>query len=116
MRPLSLLVVCVVLSLAGCGKNAKKIVGTWEVTSGPMPPGATLEFTIDGKMHATARVGGVTMVKEGTYEVKGNKLTTSGKSSSGQDMNGTDTIKTLNDKKLVIENKDGRVLEFKRIK
>jgi uncharacterized protein (TIGR03066 family) len=112
MRTVGVLVLlCAPLLLTGCGKksNADLIVGTWEAVKGEMPPGTTVEFTKDGKMKANIKVGDKTMSMEGTYKVEGDKLTTSMEGKSD-----TDTIKTLNDTTLIIEDSKGKTNEMKK--
>src|ERR1700677_1032532 len=65
--------------------NTPKLVGVWQVVkSEGVPPGASLEFTKDGKVKLSAKFGEKAFVIDGTYKVKDNKvdvaLTYSGKS------------------------------------
>ena len=115
MRTVGVLVLlCAPLLMTGCGKksNADLIVGTWEVTKGDMPLGSTVAFTKDGKM--TANVKGVPQAMEGTYKVEGDKITTTMKNPAGQEVTDTDTIKTLNDTTLIMEDKQGKTIEMKK--
>jgi uncharacterized protein (TIGR03066 family) len=105
-----------VLALSGCsgGKNAKMILGTWEVTKGDLPAGSTLEFTEDGKLWITLKADGQSLTVERTYKLKGDKLTTTGKGPDDE-ANSTNTIKTLTDKELILEGSKGKPLELKRV-
>src|SRR5262245_29891888 len=73
---------------SGKGKtNEEKLIGTWEAAkpSKDLPPGATLEFTKDGKLIMEAKVKIPAKDKEkekempvrmeGTYKVDGDKIT-----------------------------------------
>ncbi len=121
---------CVALALAAPSraadaKNAKdaktskeKIVGVWEVVkSEDAPPGATVEFTKDGKMIVTVKKDNQTEKIEGTYSVDGDSLTSVLKA-EGQEHKQTVTIKKVTDKELLVEetNKDGKKMthEFKK--
>jgi uncharacterized protein (TIGR03066 family) len=110
------LVACVLLFLPACsgGKNADKIVGTWEATKGEMPAGSTVEFTKDGKMKINIKAGGQTVSVEGTYKVDGDKLTTTGKGPDGKEKTETVKIKKLTDKELALEDDKGKTEEFKK--
>ena len=97
--------------------NADKLVGTWEITkSAVLPPGtkATVEFTKDGKMTMTATVQGKTFTQSGSYKVNGDKITATQKGPGGQEKTETDTIRILDDTKLVIVDPMGKVEEYKR--
>ena len=113
MRTLRMLgMAMVILTLSACsGKgNADKIVGTWEVTKPGKgtPPGATVEFTKDGKMIMTAT--GVKM--EGQYKVEGDKITATMKLGEVEKKESL-KIKSLTDTALVTEDEKGDVDEFK---
>jgi uncharacterized protein (TIGR03066 family) len=97
--------------------NAEKIVGVWEVTKSatPAPPGATVEFTKDGKLKFRAEVKGKALEAGGTYKVQGNKIHVTFKAGN-QEKQETGTIKTLTDTRLVIEDPKGMVDEYKRKK
>jgi uncharacterized protein (TIGR03066 family) len=102
--------------IGGENDNAKKLVGVWEVTkSESAPPGATLEFTRDGKMKLRAEVKGKQFEMGGTYKVEGNKIHATF-TAGGQEKQETGTIKTLTDTRLVIEDLKGKVDEYKRKK
>jgi uncharacterized protein (TIGR03066 family) len=117
MRILWSFVLCLtIVALPACsgGKNADKIVGTWEAVKGEVPAGSTIEFTKDGKMKLNIKAGGQTISVEGTYKVDGDKLTTTGKGPDGKEKTETVKIKKLTDKELVIEDEKGKTEEFKK--
>jgi len=97
--------------------NADKILGTWEVTkSAVLPSGAkaTVEFTREGKMMMTVTFRGKTVTQDATDKVNGDKITTTQKRPGGKEKTETDTIKTLDDTKLVIEDDMGKIEEYKK--
>jgi len=101
---------------ADADSNDKKIIGTWEVTKADnAPPGATVEFTKDGKIKLRAEFKGKSIAIDGTYKVEGSKIHTTLKF-GGQERKETGTIKTLTDTKLVVEDPKGKVEEYKRKK
>jgi len=96
---------------------AKLIVGKWEVTKsdeGSVPAGALIEFTKDGKLKATIKKGGEEENVEGTYKVVKNtfEVTIGGDGGKMQ----TITISKINDKEMVIKDKDDKVVELKKTK
>ena len=98
--------------------NKDKIVGTWVLekpeTPKALPPGATLEFTKDGKLKLTGKVDGQDVNVEGTYSVDGDKLKTAVKDGD-KEQTDTDTITKLTDKELVIKDtKTEETLVFKK--
>jgi uncharacterized protein (TIGR03066 family) len=103
----------------GKGDIQKKLVGKWQVVKstgekGGPPPGATIEFTRDGKILVTADAEGKKVRREATYEVegKGFKMTI-----KHGDREHTETIKVLkaDEKELVLRGeKDGHRLTLKR--
>jgi uncharacterized protein (TIGR03066 family) len=94
--------------------NADKLVGVWEVVkSEEAPPGATIEFTKDGKLKMAVNVKGKEMTQEGTYKVEGDKIT-SVQTFGGKEHRETAIIQTLNDTTLVTRDEKGKVDEFKR--
>jgi uncharacterized protein (TIGR03066 family) len=108
----ALILLCAPLLLTGCGKksNADLIVGKWELTKGEgAPPGTEMEFTKDGKVKVSMKVGEKGVSLEGTYKVEGDKLTV-----TMMDKTDSDTIKTLNDTTLVMEDSKGKTAELKR--
>src|SRR5438552_4162705 len=59
------------------GDNAKLIVGKWECTKvdeGTLPMGTLIEFTKDGKLILTIKMGDNEQKMEGTYKLKGDKF------------------------------------------
>jgi uncharacterized protein (TIGR03066 family) len=96
--------------------KADKLVGVWEVVkSEEAPPGATIEFTRDGKMKMTVNAQGKEMTLEGTYKVDGDKIT-SIQTFGGKEQRETATIQTLDDTTLITRDEKGKVDEFKRKK
>jgi len=94
--------------------NKTKILGVWEVAKGDLPKGSTMEFTKDGKLKVTIDVEGKKVVVEGTYEVDGDSIKTTGKGPDGKEQKETVKIKKLSDKELVTEDEKGKTDEFKR--
>lgn len=121
MKTLSAAVLGVAVAFAaGTAKaqddNAKKIVGTWEVTKGTdLPAGSTLEFTKDGKVNAVVKMDGTELKLDGTYKVEKDKLMVKIKVGE-QTIEDTATIKKLTAEDLEIEDKDKKVETFKRKK
>ena len=113
MRTVGVLVLlCAPLLLIGCGKNlnADLIVGKWEVAKGERAPvGSVAEFTKDGKLKVNRKADGQTKSMEGTYKVEGDKITTTVEGETE-----TDTIKTLNDTTLIIEDAKGKTIEMRK--
>jgi uncharacterized protein (TIGR03066 family) len=95
--------------------NAEKIIGKWEVTKGEVPAGSLVEFTKDGKLKFTIKMKGKDISLEGTYKVEGDKLKSTMKVGD-KEVTDTDTIKTLNETMLILEDTKGKVAEFKRKK
>jgi len=95
--------------------NKDKVIGIWEVTkSGSgIPPGATFEFTKDGKLKVTIKADGKEVTVEGTYKVEGDTITSAGPKGEKPDKN---KIKKLTDTELVTEDEKGKVDEFKKKK
>jgi len=103
------------VGLAGTD-TVKKLVGVWEVTkSKDAPPGATVEFTKDGKMALKAKVKDKTLSIEGTYKVKADSLTST-LSFGGKEKTETHKIKKLTEKELILEDEKGQIEEYKRVK
>jgi uncharacterized protein (TIGR03066 family) len=98
--------------------DKKNLVGVWEgAKDGALPPGATIEFTKDGKLKMSIEVMGKKNNLVGTYKVDGNKLTVTMKDPGGKEATETDTIKTLTADKLVIHSeKEKKDLELKKKK
>jgi uncharacterized protein (TIGR03066 family) len=127
---------CLVIGLAGCGptsttkpspsttkpepkeaSNQEKILGTWEVTqSKGAPPGATVEFTKDGKMKVNYKQDGKEQSMEAMYSVDGNKITSKIKLPGGKEEEDTATIEKLTDTEMAIKDKKGDLDEYKKKK
>jgi uncharacterized protein (TIGR03066 family) len=95
--------------------NAKKIIGKWEVTKGEAPAGSVIEFTKDLKLKFTIKMGDKDFTIEGTYKVEKDQLKTSIKIGD-KEITDTDTIKTLTETMLILEDTKGKVVELKRKK
>jgi uncharacterized protein (TIGR03066 family) len=99
--------------------NKEKIVGTWVLvkpeTPKNLPRGSVLEFTKDGKLKFSAKLGDQDINLEGTYSVDGDKLKSAIKDQDGKEQSDTDTITKLTDKELVIkDSKTDELLTFKK--
>jgi uncharacterized protein (TIGR03066 family) len=105
-------------AVGGGGDNAKKIVGEWELTKSSSKKGAPLGtkilFAKDGKLKISFKVMDKDFSFGGTYKVEGKKLKTT-ISVMGMEKSDTDTIKTLTDDRLVLEDDKGISTEFKRV-
>jgi uncharacterized protein (TIGR03066 family) len=115
--------VCLTLALLGSadggdkkGVDKAKLIGVWEVTkSEGAPPGATVEFTKDGKLLVSFKLNDKEFKVDGTYKLDGNKLDTV-LVFEGKEVKDAHTIKTLTDTMLVTVDEKGKVDEFKRKK
>jgi uncharacterized protein (TIGR03066 family) len=104
------------VGVAGDADNAKKIVGVWKVSkSDEGPKEGKIEFTKDGKLKLTAKMGDKDLTINGTYKIKGDKITVT---ITFMDKSHTDTgtIKKLTEKQLIIEGEKGKSTEFERVK
>ena len=94
--------------------TGKKLIGVWADTK---VEGKSIEFAKDGKVKLTEKVGEKTVTVSGTYALKEGLLVISfvppGKEKAETD---TGKIKKLTDKELVIEDRGGKSLEYKRVK
>ena len=111
-------VVCLLSPVARADEKdyAKKIVGKWEVTKadeGSLPTGAVVEFTKDGKLKVTHKVGDKDMTFEGTYKLDGDKFVVTVKIEAEEHTN-TITIVKLTDTELHTKDKDGKAVETKK--
>ena len=99
-------------------KNKAKLLGTWEVTSakGSLPKGTLVQFIKDGKMKITFRDATNTAVVEVQYTVSASTIRTTYKDEAGKETKETLKIKKLDDKELVISNKEGKDDELKKNK
>src|SRR5260370_31390861 len=98
--------------------NAEKIVGTWVFVKSKynvvIPFGTTFQLAKNGKLTVVVIMAlDDGFCVEGTYKVKGDKLITSRKGPDAKERSETHTIKKLTNTELVIEDKNGGVLEFK---
>jgi uncharacterized protein (TIGR03066 family) len=104
------------VTLTAGGDTAKKLVGVWEITNNKeAPPGATIEFTRDGKMKMRAKLGEKELKIDGTYELKGETIV-SKLSFGGKTKIESSKIRKLTEKELVIVDEKGKVEEYKRLK
>jgi uncharacterized protein (TIGR03066 family) len=96
--------------------NAEKLIGIWEVTkSDDAPPGATVEFTKDGKIKIVVDIKGKTLNVAGTYKVEGNKIRTTLKFGP-KEATEVLIIKTLSSTMLVTQDEKGKTDEYKKKK
>ena len=97
--------------------NKEKIVGTWEVTKAgsDLPEGSTIEFTKDGKLILSGKMGDQEFKMEGTYKLEGDKFDFTLKMGD-QEHSDQITIKKLNDTTLSTANKEGKAVELTRKK
>jgi len=97
---------------------AKLIVGKWEVSKsdpGTVPTGSRVEFTKDGKMTVSAKMEDKDLKIEGTYKVEKNTFTMSLKIGEEEKMQ-TITIVKITEKEMSTKDKDGKVVELKKVK
>jgi uncharacterized protein (TIGR03066 family) len=94
--------------------NKEKIVAVWVVTkSADAPPGATIEFTKDGKINVTMSMNGKEMKAEGSYTVEEDKINTVLKQGAKEEKE-TLKIKKLTDTELITEDEKGKTDEYKK--
>jgi len=109
---------CLTGSLARADEkiDKDKLIGTWKIVKADDAPiGATGEFTKDGKLIVVIEENGNKVSMQGTYALEGNKITIVLKKGDKDDKD-TATIKSLSADKLVIENKNGKTVEFEKVK
>ncbi len=97
--------------------NAKLILGVWEATKAgkdTLGVGALAEFAKEGKLKITAQRDGMTVLREGTYKITGDKLTVVLKTDD-KEVTHNITIKKLTETELVTSDDRGAI-EFKRKK
>jgi uncharacterized protein (TIGR03066 family) len=94
--------------------TAKKLVGVWADTK---TEGKSIEFAKDGKLKLTEKVGDKKVTVSGTYALKEGLLVVTFVP-PGKEKAETDTAKItkLTDTELVIEDRKGKSLEYKRVK
>jgi len=123
-----ILMACAVVALsvtAGRADDKKtdpaKVVGKWKMirtTAENAPKEATIEFFKDNKFLVVAKsADGTSFEVRGTYKEEANKLTVTiilpdGKKEPPE----TDTIKSLNDNKMLLVDKDGKETELAKVK
>jgi uncharacterized protein (TIGR03066 family) len=126
MNTLRLLTAGMIVCLLSAGafgdekKNdyAKLIVGKWECTKadeGTLPTGTMIEFTKDGKLILSGKMGDQEFKMEGTYKLEGDKFDFTLKMGD-QEHSDQITIKKLNDTTLSTANKEGKAVELTRKK
>ena len=125
MNALKLFAVVAVVGLVGVATRAeekpdyaKLIVGKWEVAKadeGTVSKGAVIEFTKDGKIKATGKKDDKEMTVEGTYKVEKDTFTLTMKVGEKEHTQ-TITITKISDKELSTKDKDGKVVELKKVK
>ena len=113
-----ILMFCLALVGTAGSDTAKKLVGTWEIVTSQSgaPPGATVEFTKDGKMSLRAKVQNMDIKVDGTYEVKDMSVISKLTGPDGQPHTETHTITKLTDKELSVKDQAGKVDDYKRAK
>jgi uncharacterized protein (TIGR03066 family) len=98
----------------GKKSNADKIVGSWKLVKAPepLPAGITLVATFgkDGKLTLKATPADKGDTPRGTYKVDGDKLTIKLEGQKEE----AETIKTLDGKKLVTVDSQGKESEFEK--
>ena len=92
------------------------VVGTWTIvrSTTDIPKGTSVTFNADLTVTVSLSFNGKTIDIAGTYEVEGDKLIVSIGSPDGKEDTDTDTIKSLEAKKMVIVDKDGKETELER--
>jgi uncharacterized protein (TIGR03066 family) len=95
--------------------NKDKIIGTWEAISGELPKGTLVEFTKDGKVTITGKIGEKVLTVEAIYEIDGDNLKTSHKE-KGKEVKETMKIISLTDKELIAKDDQGKLNKFKKKK
>ena len=96
--------------------NAKKIIGTWEITkSEEVPAGSVVEFTKDGKLIINTKLDDKDLKLEGTYKVEKDKLMIK-ITFMGETNESTDEIVKLTDDAMELKDKDKKVTTLKKKK
>ena len=98
--------------------NAKKIVGSWELTKsgGDLPVGTIIEFTKDMKLSAVIITKDGKDKVTGTYKIEKDKITVKVTINDNKtEEEESATIKKLTDDALEIEDKDKKVDVFKKV-
>jgi uncharacterized protein (TIGR03066 family) len=104
--------------LLGCGDTADKIIGVWSIVKVgdkkvPDDEPATMQFTKDGKHIVKIKSDGKETTSEGTYSIKDDKITATGKGADGVEKSSIITIKHIVGDAMVLV-KDGIDIELKR--
>ena len=101
------------LGVAGTD-TGKKLIGVW---ADAKAEGKSIEFGKDGKLKLTEKVGDKTTTVSGTYALKEGLLVITfvppGKEKAVTD---SGKITKLTDKELIIEDRKGKSMEYKRVK
>jgi uncharacterized protein (TIGR03066 family) len=116
LRAMAVGVVLALVLPAGpaAGASTKdRLVATWVAVKGNIPKGSTVVFTRDGKVTITAKIGDTPRTAEGTYQAGGNRIKIIQKV-AGQKITYTLTIKSLTNRELVTEDKDGKMDTYRR--
>lgn len=100
--------------------DEKLIVGKWKLTKtsqGDLPEGLeiTLELEKGGKFKITMANGNEKDVNEGKWKLDGKKLPIEFTEGSRKGMSQTDTVKTLTEKELVLEEANGTTEFWQRV-
>jgi uncharacterized protein (TIGR03066 family) len=74
------------------------------------------EYSKDGKVKITEKANGKEESYGGIYKIEGDKLQVTLKLPDGDEEKDPITIKKISEKELVVEAKNGRTAEFKRLK
>lgn len=94
----------------------KLIVGKWEVSKadeGTVPEGTLIEFTKDGKLKITAKMGEEDFKIDGTYKVVKNTFVYTLKLGD-EEKSQTITITKISEKEMATKNEDGKLVEMKK--
>jgi uncharacterized protein (TIGR03066 family) len=97
--------------------SADRIVGRWQLVKAaghelPKDIHLVAHFDSDGKITVGFSGLGQKESKKGAYQLDGNKLTITIKGQKGE----TNTIKSLDDSKLVLTDTQGKEVELKKVK
>jgi uncharacterized protein (TIGR03066 family) len=118
MMVTGLFLVGVVAGVRAADIDKEKLVGSWEVIKadeGAPPVGTAITFTKDGKVKVVHKVKDEERTGEGTFNVKGDKLSVTVKHGDKEDTH-TVTITKLSDTEVTGENEKGAKFTLKRKK
>ena len=96
----------------------KLLVGKWEVVKADemtLPVGAVVEFSADGKLKVTAKIGGKEESHEGTYTVEDKSFTYKMKVNDNEVSNKI-TIKKITESDLETVNPENKNVTLKKMK